>query len=143
MRVLILTVLAAVVLGGLPALAGEPLDLDPADVLTFDKLPQSVASAEIRVEDPLEPLAGSFALVSFAPMSSRRGARQALVTVKNTAAGARILDQRHLVATFADGFQALPRPFRERVDAGALFSTRLDFGTHAYPMIRVETGLGN
>jgi hypothetical protein len=107
-------------------------------MLHFDA--PSPPPSELNFEDArrLAPEEGDFAIIGYVPMSNEVGERWALVTIKNTAEGARLLKNEHVVATFADGVDTYARNLDQRLEGGAVFSQAVYFGASKFPIVRLK-----
>ena len=78
----------------------------PGQVLQFDR--EYPGGTELRFDRgirEIQPEIGNFSLIEFRFMSNDIGERWALVSVENSSRGERVLKNRLLGATFADGRQ--------------------------------------
>lgn len=137
---------ATVALFALPWCLGlaPSLQAERATVLQFD--PPSAFGGTVNGEplnfdrdDPLAPEPSDFEVLAAAPMSNEVGERWALVTVRNTSVGHRILENDQLVAVFADGSRAPARNLGIRLAGGERVTQAVRFGIRKFPIIRLLT----
>ena len=83
---------------------------------------------DIQESIRLLPKPNDFEILHFAPMSNNNGERWVLITIKNKAAGHRMLKSEHIVATFANGYQRNPTNLNESVEAGQNLTKQIYFG---------------
>ena len=111
------------------------------DVLNFDEIPIIDQRIYLKNDNKIFPAYSDFELIYFAPMSDRKGNRWALVSVQNTSTGTRILTNKHILATFADGSKKFPKSIEATLSAGEFFSETIEFGNSRFPIVKVETRL--
>lgn len=112
------------------------------EVLNFDEIPPLILDhIYLENDEKIIPLSGNFKMVSFAPMSNRKGDRWALVSIRNMSSGVRIFTQEHIVATFADGTRKFAKKIEMTLKAKEFFSESIEFGNSKFPIVMVETNL--
>ena len=107
--------------------------------LTMDRKIPTDAQFNFANPNNLSPQRSDFKVVSAIPMSSETGERWALLTIKNLAHGNRTLNQRHLLATFADGSRIHPAEFSQAFKADETLSISVYFTDSTFPMIFVTS----
>ncbi len=83
------------------------------------------------------PKKSDFSIINYVPMSNDIGERWAVITVKNTSAGTRILTQDHLLGLFANGERIAPKGFRKSVGGKEYLSIAVGFGKNKFPILDI------
>ena len=113
-------------------IAGE---LSPNDTLIFEQSPSINSPIRFKQDSPLVPDANDFELMHWQFMSNRNGERWAMVTIKNNAAGQRLLAHKDIVATFANGEQSFPViEIREAFQSKETRTFSIYFGERRFPI---------
>lgn len=114
-------------------------DIEADDfTLHYDAVPLDPNVYQFQYDDKLLPEPSDFTLANYAVLSDNVGQRWALVTVKNTSSGARIVTEKNIVATFASGERSYPLDFRERIKGHEVRSFAVNFGANAFPILMIE-----
>ncbi|CAH9049713.1 hypothetical protein PSECIP111951_00008 [Pseudoalteromonas holothuriae] len=127
------------ILFSLLLLSGFTVAQDP--VYTFDsaiaKVPENAFTNNARQY----PKNGDFIIQGYYPMSTVKGQRAALVTIKNTSTGKRFFEPEHVMALFADGSRHSPLMGDDKysLQASETFTLTLEFGRYDYPIVSVYT----
>ncbi|RYV01761.1 hypothetical protein SOPP22_15505 [Shewanella sp. OPT22] len=111
--------------------AQEPLTIDR-------QLPTNI---QFNFANPnnITPQKSDFEIKSAIPMSSEDGQRWVLLTINNSASGNRTLNQRHLLATLADGSKVKPAAFSQPFKAEETLSISVYFTNSSFPIILVTS----
>lgn len=125
---------AVLMMGGV---LSEASDKAVDNAISFDAMPYRNAKIHCDVPRDVHVLKSDFELVDYFTMSSRKGERFALVTIKNTSTGWRVLQHQHLVAVFADCSFVFPEKIDQRFDGSETLSVKLNLGVHRFPLIKV------
>lgn len=105
--------------------------------LTFDRaLPRGV-DFTFPNDKNKRPNVSDFELLHFAPLSSESGERWAVVTLKNTASGRRILSKKDLLALLADGRRIYPLDVSHSFKPGEILSLSIEFGQSHFPIVAI------
>lgn len=112
--------------------------LNPETTLRFEVSPFKDRPLFCEREDALVPDKHSFQLVDYVLMSSDRGERFALVTLKNQSTGQRILSQNHLVAVMGNCQARRPLPIEKRFAGAETLTIRLNFGLSKFPILKIQ-----
>ena len=91
-------------------------------------------------EDILDIKRNDFRLINYELMSSESGERFALISIKNTASGQRILRKENLVAIFADCTSVYPQEIEQTLAADETLTKTVYFGKNKFPIIKITTG---
>ncbi len=105
--------------------------------LFFDQPSSAIQHQEFNDLNPLTPDKNDFRIVEISHLSNNLGERWALLTVKNSASGQRIIRNEHVIATFADGSRRAAKNLKATISGGALLTQTVFFGTHKFPIIKV------
>ena len=81
-----------------------------------------------------------FKLIDYQLMSSESGERYALVSIKNTSSGQRILRKENIVAIFANCTSLYPQEIEETLAGNETLTKKIYFGKNKFPIIKVITG---
>lgn len=107
------------------------------NVLMIDQMPDKNVQLAFPNEANIQPKSGDFSVISYVPMSSEDGDRWAIVTLKNTSSGSRILESQYLIGLFADGARRTPLEYKQTLNGGETVSITLAFGRHKFPLLSV------
>lgn len=109
--------------------------------LHFDSFTQSRAPLYFSKDDALAPRESDFKLLGVSFLSNEKGDRWALISLENTARGQRILQNKMLLATFADGSQAYASGLNKTLQGSERFSKSVFFGNNQFPIVNITTYL--
>ncbi len=70
-------------------------------------------------------------------MSNELGERWAVITLKNSSSGSRVLEHGHLMAIFANGKRKSPRKFKLNFKGDETQSITVSFGESKFPVLSV------
>lgn len=107
------------------------------DVLTVDRQITTLNEFSFPNDDNVQPDIGPFKVLSVIPMSSESGERWALLTIENTEAGQRTLNQSHLVALLANGERVFPEKLKQHFKGQESLSLSVKFVNSKFPVIQV------
>ncbi|WP_153914496.1 hypothetical protein [Shewanella sp. TC10] len=111
------------------------------EILTVDR---SVSgSFQSSFDNPQKVFAdiSDFQVINCVLMSNDKGERWAVITVNNTANGQRTLNQKHLLALFANGDRIMPAAFTTRFERNESLSITINFGENKFPILEVYSRL--
>ena len=131
---IIYTMMLGFLLGSL-AVNAEDLYSDTS--LKFENLPFKNAEINCDNDDRLDPKSNDFELHDYAVMSSELGERFALLMIKNTSSGQRILNQEHIVAIFGNCERKLPNTFEQKFSSGESLTVTVNFGLNRFPIVKL------
>jgi hypothetical protein len=106
--------------------------------LHFDHPQGKLTHVDFRQKEVIKPVTNDFELIEAAFMSNNIGERYAVVTIKNTWPGQRIFRNENIVATFANGRQSYAHGLDEILKAGERLTKTIFFGSHRFPIVRVQ-----
>lgn len=106
--------------------------------LRFDYGPGLLNGLHFDHDNELKPKANDFKILEKAFMSNARGERWAVLTLKNSSSGQRLLKNENIVARFADGSQAYAKNLDEVLSGKQKISMAIFFGMHKFPIIALE-----
>ena len=116
----------------IPAMAAQ-------DILTVDRAISGELETFFENENEEEPRRSDFKVVNYVLMSSEKGARWAVVTLKNGSTGSRIFKEDQMLALFADGERRLPMAHSRTFKGQETISLTLSFGRRAFPILTIYT----
>ena len=91
-------------------------------------------------EDILDTERNDFKLIDYQLMSSESGERYALISIKNTSSGQRILRKENLVAIFANCTSLYPQQIEQTLGGNETLTKKIYFGKNKFPIIKLITG---
>ena len=91
-------------------------------------------------EDILDIKRNDFKLIDYELMSSESGERYALVSIKNTSSGRRILREENLVAIFSNCTSLYPQKIEQTLAGNETLTKKIYFGKNKFPIIKRITG---
>ena len=91
-------------------------------------------------EDILDIKRNDFKLIDYELMSSESGERYALVSIKNTSSGRRILREKNLVAIFSNCTSLYPQKIEQTLAGNETLTKKIYFGKNKFPIIKIITG---
>lgn len=109
------------------------------DVLTVDRSVSGDVETFFENKEDIVPHRSDFKVVNYVLMSSERGARWAVVTLKNRSTGSRIFQENHMLALFADGERRSPMAHSRTFKSLETLSLTLSFGRSAFPILSIYT----
>ncbi len=121
------------------AFGASPAAAQRDTTLYFDD-PRANVEGELHFKERerIEPDRSDFRIVDYTTMSNDFGERWALVTVRNSSSGDRLLKDRQIVATLASGQRVYAQNLDERVDGLEMYTQAVYFGIHKFPIVRLE-----
>ncbi len=114
-------------------------DLDSTGVFSYDPVIANRDKFKFYVDEDVEPARSDFQVVSQIFLSNEKGARIAVVSLRNIASGTRTLSNREIVAILANGEKIFPSATHFELLGGDEKSTVLDFGHQLVPILYVYT----
>jgi hypothetical protein len=87
----------------------------------------------------VKPETSAFELVNYVLMSNESGERWAVITLRNSSSGSRVLNQKHLMALFANGRRKSPRELKFNFEAQETQSITVSFGTSKFPILSISS----
>ncbi len=109
------------------------------EALTIDKVVSSNFELAFPNDKNIKPQDSEFALINYVVMSNLIGERWAVLTLKNTSAGNRMLEQQHIMALFADGSRSYPAEIKLNFEGKETQSITVSFGENKFPILSVQT----
>ena len=91
-------------------------------------------------EEILSPTKNDFDLVDYDLMNSESGDRYAIIHIKNTSSGQRILKRENLVAILANCNSLYPENLNQTLPGRSTVTKSIYFGKHQFPIIKIITG---
>lgn len=110
---------------------------DDTPVLNYDARPPLKQAPRFDRDDALTVSRNDFEILDYQLMSSEQGERWAVITLRNTASGQRLLSETMLVAEFADGERRYPLVMEGKVSGGAVLTRTVTFGYSRFPVLRL------
>lgn len=110
-----------------------------SEVLTLDKV--NVQDIEFAFENDrnLFPDVSEFKINHTVLMSNEIGERWGVLTITNQSSGRRQLQDKHIMALFADGTRHIPTDFKQVFNGNETQSITLNFGQHKFPILSIYT----
>lgn len=132
----ILVTIFIITLGSLMAFSDEISSADTA--LHFDQPQTTLKSLNFKHEGELKPVPNDFHIIEVSYLSNNIGERWAIVTFGNRSSGQRLLKNKTIIATFADGAQAYSLNLNEVFKGNEHLSKAVFFGIHHFPIVNVQ-----
>jgi hypothetical protein len=92
-----------------------------------------------KANDRKKPLLSTFTIQNQVFLSNDLGERVAIVTIINSATNIRILQDKQIMAVFANGDKRIPKIDRVQILAGESMTFVFDFGVHKFPIMYLYT----
>ena len=127
------TALFAVVLLLVPPTRAD----DDPPILNYDARPPLKQAPQFDRDNALSVSDNDFEMLDYQLMSSEQGERWAVVTLRNTASGQRLLSEKMLLAEFANGERRYPLVMEGKVAGGAVLTRTVTFGYSRFPVLRL------
>ena len=108
------------------------------EALTVDEPISETVNLKFTDENMLMPKVSEFEVLSSILMSNISGMRWATVTIKNTSPHQRLLDNKHIIAIFADGEKRNPTQVNYIFSGQEEITMAINFGKSKFPILRVE-----
>lgn len=109
------------------------------DVLTVDRVVSTNLELAFPNDKNLRAKPSDFELVNYVIMSNELGERWAVLTLTNTSAGNRTLEQDHLMALFADGERKNPLELKLNFEGRETQSITVSFGESKFPILSISS----
>ncbi len=110
---------------------------DESAVLNVDRSVTANIQLSFPNENNIEPKESDFEVVNYVLMSNEIGERFAVITLFNTSSGNRVLEHKHIMALFADGFRRSPSEIKLNFSGNETQSTTISFGESKFPILTV------
>ncbi len=107
--------------------------------LHFDDTREEFGELYFKDEAKIEPEGSVFEIIEKHFMSNALGERWAVITIKNTSPGKRLLKNENVVATYANGSQSYAQNIDEALDGHEVLTKAVLFGVHKFPILMIET----
>ncbi len=134
----IFTVVALIlILASNLAMASDVLE-ENNRVLHFDQPQAPLTSLNFKQNQALKPLSNDFHIIEKSYLSNNIGERWAVITFENKSAGQRLLKNKSIVATFADGFQTHAINLNETLQGHDKLTKAVFFGVYPFPILVVQ-----
>lgn len=91
-------------------------------------------------EEILAPRKSDFEIVDYDLLSSEGGERYAIMNIRNTSSGQRILRKENLVAIFANCNSLYPENINQSLSGRETVTKSISFGINQFPIIKIITG---
>ena len=108
-------------------------------ILHFDDVQKDFEELYFPDENKIKPDASVFTIVEKYYMSNGLGERWAVMTIKNTSTGKRLLKNENVIATYANGDQSYAQNLDETLDGNEIVTRAVLFGIHKFPILHIET----
>jgi len=108
-------------------------------ILHFDDIQENFQNLNFKDEKKIRPGSSVFEIIEKHFMSNGLGERWAVVTIKNTSPGKRLLKNENIVATHANGSQSIAQNLDEALDGNEILTKAVLFGIHKFPILTIET----
>lgn len=126
-------------IAAIPLIVTCSVAADEGEVLTIDRVVPSNVEFSFSYDKDISPKPSDFALVNYVVMSNERGERWAVLTLTNTSSGQRMLEQDHILATFADGSKQAPTEVKLNFNGKETQSITVSFGQSKFPILSIVT----
>ncbi|MET1253911.1 hypothetical protein [Aliikangiella maris] len=110
---------------------------EQSETLFIDKSIQGSELFQFPNDDKSYPDQSDFIILHSLFMSNEVGERWATLTIKNNAAGRRMLTRKHLMALFANGARRHPIMNEQDFKAQEVISVTISFGLNKYPILQI------
>lgn len=107
-------------------------------VLHFDDVEKNLQKLHFKDSELIKPGKSVFEIIENYFMSNNLGERWAVITIKNTSSGKRLLRNENIVATYANGKQSTAQNLDESLDGNDVLTKAVLFGVHKFPILTVE-----
>ena len=107
-------------------------------ILHFDDVEGNFQNLNFKDEKKIKPGPGIFEIIETHFMSNGLGERWAVVTIRNTSAGKRLLKNENIMVTFADGSQSFAQNLDDTLDGNDTLTKAVLFGIHKFPILNIE-----
>lgn len=107
------------------------------DVLNVDRSVSASMQLAFPNDSNIEPHRSDFAVLNYVLMSNDIGERFAVITLKNGASGNRGLEEKHLMALFADGTRRSPQTIKLNFSGDETQSITVTFGQSQFPILAI------
>jgi len=107
-------------------------------ILHFDQPQAPLTSLNFKQNETLKPLPNDFRIIEISYLSNDVGERWAIVTFENKSKGQRLLKNKSIVATFADGHQSHALNLDETIKGREKLSKAVFFGAYQFPILAVK-----
>ncbi|WP_076538038.1 hypothetical protein [Shewanella sp. UCD-KL21] len=111
------------------------------EILTVDRSVSGSFQSSFPNDQKIFADISAFQILNCVLMSNDKGERWAVITVNNTANGQRTLNQKHLLALFANGDRIVPAAFTAKFDSNEILSITINFGEYKFPILEVYSRL--
>ena len=112
---------------------------DESEALTVDRVISNNLELAFPNDRNIKPKLSDFKLVNYVVMSNEVGERWAVLTLTNSSAGSRILENEHLMALFANGKRKKPLNFKLSFKGKETQSITVSFGENKFPILSINT----
>jgi len=109
------------------------------EALTVDRSVVNNLELAFPNDKNVKPELSEFELINYVLMSNESGERWAVITLKNSSSGSRVLNQKHLMALFANGRRKSPGELKLNFEAQEIQSITVSFGTSEFPILAISS----
>ena len=109
------------------------------EVLIVDRVVPNNLELAFPNDKGVKPKSSDFKLINYVAMSNELGERWAVLTLRNSSTGGRILENGHIMALFADGNRKIPQVFKESFEGNETQSITVSFGENKFPILSITT----
>lgn len=122
-------------------LHAKGIDFVESNVLNIDRAINNPQDLAFPNDQHLNPKSSDFKLINYITMSTGRGERWAVLTIKNTSTGTRIFESRNVLALFADGERKSPKDYKFTLNfkPEETQTFTLSFGQNKFPILSINT----
>ncbi|MET0081321.1 MAG: hypothetical protein ABW119_22945 [Candidatus Thiodiazotropha lotti] len=120
------------------SLGAQAEEIPENEVLTLDDPIPGSLHLDFTDADDLLPKIGDFKIISSLFMSNQLGERWATLTILNQSSSQRLLDQKYIVALFADGEKRHPIDIEHTFFGKEQITLTISFGKSKFPILRTE-----
>lgn len=108
------------------------------EALTIDRSVLSNLELAFPNDKNVKPQSSAFELINYVLMSNESGERWAVITLKNSSSGNRVLEHKHLMALFANGKRKNPLALKLNFEAEETQSITVSFGSSKFPILSIS-----
>ncbi|WNC68635.1 hypothetical protein RI845_00460 [Thalassotalea nanhaiensis] len=113
------------------------IQADESEVLNVERSVSASIELSFPNENNIEPEESDFEIVNYVLMGNEIGERFAVITLQNTSSGNRVLENKHLMALFADGNRRNPSDIKLNFEGNEMQSITASFGESKFPILSV------
>ncbi len=107
------------------------------EILNVDRSVTGNIQLSFSNDNNIKPKESDFEVLNYVLMSNKIGERYAVITLRNTSSGNRVLENKHLMALFADGNRKIPTELKLNFEGNETQSITASFGGSKFPILTV------